>query len=85
MPSDAKNDESLSKTPARRVFENALIWSAVALSIALLLVVVAGMIDLLPDTLAVQCRLTLTYMCAILVFVAAGYTAVDVFQSRTRS
>ena len=42
MPS---HEESSNGTPARRVFEGALIWSVVGLSIALLLIVLAGTVD----------------------------------------
>jgi len=82
MPS---HDESSNGTSARRVFEGALIWSVVGLSITLLLIVLAGTAKLLPATLVVVCRLTLTDLCAILTLVAAGYTAIDALQSRARS
>ena len=81
MPS---HQDSSNGTPARRVFEGALIWSVVALSIALLLIVLAGTVDLLPASLVVVCRLTLTYLCAVLTLVAAGYTAIDVLRSRAQ-
>jgi hypothetical protein len=80
----ASHQESSNRTPARRVLEGALIWSVVSLSIALLLVVLAGMIDVMPASLVVVCRLTLTYLCAVLTLVAAGYTAIDVLRSRAQ-
>jgi hypothetical protein len=83
MPS--QEEMGSNSSPARRVFEGALIWSAVALSIALLLVVVAGTVNLMPDSLVAVCRLTLTYLCAVLTLVAVGYTAIDVLKSRARS
>jgi hypothetical protein len=82
MPS---HEGSSNRTPARRVFEGALIWSVVGLSIALLLTVVAGTVDVMPASVAVACRLTLTYLCAVLTLVATGYTAIDVLMSRARS
>ena len=81
MPS---HEESSNGTPARRVFEGALIWSVVGLSIALLLIVLAGTVDMLPASQVVVCRLTLTYLCAVLTLVAVGYTAIDALKSRTR-
>ena len=77
--------ENSQLTTGKRVFEGALIWSVVGLSIALLLVVLAGVVNALPDDLVVVCRLTLTYLCAVLTLVAVGYTAVDAFMARTRS
>jgi len=47
------------------------------LSILLLLVALAGTVDLLPVELALVCRLTLTYLCAVLAFTALVYTVVD--------
>jgi hypothetical protein len=47
--------------------------------------VLAGTVDLLPASLVVVCRLTLTYLCAVLTLVAAGYTAIDALKSRARS
>jgi hypothetical protein len=82
MPS---HEESSNGTPATRVFEGVLVWSVVGLSIALLLTVLAGTVDLLPASLVVVCRLTLTYLCAVLTLVAAGYTAIDALKSRARS
>jgi hypothetical protein len=82
MPSHEKTSNG---SPARRVFEGALIWGVVGLSIALLLIALAGTVDLLPATLVVSCRLTLTYLCLVLTLVAAGYTAIDVLKSRARS
>ncbi|HXM45889.1 MAG TPA: hypothetical protein VN924_31925 [Bryobacteraceae bacterium] len=82
MPSHGGSSKS---TPAKRVFEGALIWSVVGLSITLLLIVLAGTADVLPASLVVACRLTLTYLCAVLTLVAAGYTAIDVLKSRARS
>jgi hypothetical protein len=79
------HEESSKGTPARRVFEGALIWSVVGLSIALLLIVLAGTVDVLPPSLVVVCRLTLTYLCAVLTLVAVGYTAIDAFKSRARN
>jgi len=82
MPSHEKSSNG---TPARHVFEGALIWSVVGLSIALLLVVLAGTVDLLSASLVVVCRSTLTYLCAVLTLVAVGYTAMDALKSRARS
>ena len=82
MPS---HEESSNGTLARRAFEGALIWSVVGLSIALLLIVVAGTVDLLPASVVVVCRLTLTYLCAVFTLVAVGYTAIDALKSRARS
>jgi hypothetical protein len=82
MPS---HEASSNGAPARRIFEGALIWSVVGLSIALLLIVLAGTVDLLPASLVVMCRLTLTYLCAVLTLVAAGYTAIDALKSHTSS
>ena len=82
MPS---HGESSNGTLTRRVFEGVLIWSVVGLSIALLLIVLAGTIDLLPASLVVVCRSTLTYLCAVLTLVAVGYTAIDALKSRARS
>ena len=79
------HEESSNGAPAKRVFEAALIWSVVALSIVLLLTALAGAVDVLPASLVVVCRLTLTYLCAVLTLVAAGYTAIDALKSRARS
>lgn len=84
MSQNDSRDESSNGTPARRVLEGVLIWSVVALSIALLLVVLAGTVDVLPAALVVVCRLTLTYLCAVLTLVAVGYTAIDAIKSRAR-
>lgn len=82
MPS---HEESSNRTPARRVFEGTLIWSVVGLSIAMLLMVLAGTVDVMPVSLVVVCQMTLTYLCAVLTLVAAGYTAIDVLKTRARS
>ncbi|MGO4884890.1 MAG: hypothetical protein ACLP59_29330 [Bryobacteraceae bacterium] len=55
------------------------------MSIALLLIVLAGTVNMLPASLVMVCRLTLTYLCAVLTLVAAGYTAIDALKSRARS
>jgi hypothetical protein len=83
--STPSHDGSSHGTPGRRVFEGALIWSVVGLSIALLLIVLAGTAQLLPASLVVACRLTLTYLCAVLTLVAVGYTAIDAVRSRAGS
>ncbi|MGA2131749.1 MAG: hypothetical protein ABSH50_05605 [Bryobacteraceae bacterium] len=83
METVSHDEFSSQTTPGKQIFEGALIWSAVALSIGLLLVVLAGTIDLMPPTLVAVCRLTLTYLCAVLVLVAAGYTAIDALRARS--
>jgi len=62
-------------TPAKKVLENALIWSAVSLSLALLLCVLGGAIHLLPASVVIVCGTTLTYMTAVLALSAVGYLA----------
>jgi|HubBroStandDraft_6_1064221.scaffolds.fasta_scaffold2067257_1 hypothetical protein len=82
MPSHEKSSNS---ALTKRVFEGVLIWSVVGLSIALLLIVIAGTASWLPASLVVVCRLTLTYLCAVLTLVAVGYTAIDALKARARS
>jgi hypothetical protein len=82
MKSDEHSNAGRRQSTAGRVFEAALLWSLVSLSILLLLVVVAGTADLLPASLAVACRMTLTYLCAVFTFTALLYTVVDKLRTR---
>jgi hypothetical protein len=85
MSSNQKKTVSSQKRPAGVIFEAALVWSLICLSIAVLLVVLAGTIDLLPASLVVVCRSTLTSLCAVFTLMAAGYTAIASLKSRIRS
>jgi len=82
MKSDEHSSVSRGQSTVGRVFEAALLWSLVSLSILLLLVVVAGTANLLPVALAVACRSTLTYLSAVFTFTALLYTVVDKLKTR---
>ena len=66
------------RMPAAKRLEGGMLWSAIGLAGALVLLLVLGTAGVLPDAAVKGCGTVLIYLSAILMLIAVAYAAKDV-------